>query len=40
MTFLVSDRGRVYEKDLGEGTAEAAQAMTSFDPDPTWKALK
>ena len=40
MTFLVSDRGRVYEKDLGEGTAEAAQALTSFDPDPTWKALK
>ena len=40
MTFLVSDRGRVYEKDLGEGTAEAAQALTAFDPDPTWKALK
>lgn len=40
MSFLVSDRGRVYEKDLGEGTAEAAQAMSSFDPDPTWKVLK
>jgi hypothetical protein len=40
MSFLVSDRGRVYEKDLGEGTSEAAQAMSSFDPDPTWKALK
>jgi hypothetical protein len=40
MTFLVSARGRVYEKDLGEGTAETAQAMSSFDPDPSWKALK
>jgi hypothetical protein len=40
MSFLVSDRGRVYEKDLGEGTAEAVQALSSFDPDPTWKALK
>ena len=40
MTFLVSDRGRVYEKDLGEGTAEAVQGLSSFDPDPTWKVLK
>jgi len=40
MSFLVSDRGRVYEKDLGEGTGEAAQALSSFDPDPTWKPLK
>jgi hypothetical protein len=40
MTFLVNERGRVYEKDLGEGTAEAAQALSSFDPDPSWKALK
>lgn len=40
MSFLVSARGRVYEKDLGEGTTEAAQALSSFDPDPTWKALK
>jgi hypothetical protein len=40
MSFLVDDRGRVYEKDLGEGTAEAVQALSSFDPDPSWKVLK
>ncbi len=40
MSFLVSERGLVYEKDLGEGTTEAARAMSSFDPDPSWKALK
>lgn len=40
MSFLVSDRGTVYEKDLGEATAETAKAMSAFDPDPSWKALK
>lgn len=40
MSFLVSDRGTVYEKDLGEASAETAKAMSSFDPDPNWKALK
>lgn len=39
MTFLVSRRGSVYEKDLGESTAEAARAITSFDPDSSWTRL-
>jgi len=36
MTFLVNHEGQVYEKDLGEKTQEAAQAVTLFDPDGTW----
>jgi hypothetical protein len=36
MTFLVSERGIVYQKDLGDETETAAKAMTAFDPDATW----
>ncbi|HEY6414206.1 MAG TPA: DUF2950 domain-containing protein [Edaphobacter sp.] len=37
MTFIVGTRGMVYEKDMGDGTAEAARGMTAFDPDSSWK---
>jgi Protein of unknown function (DUF2950) len=37
MTFIVNQRGVVYQKDLGEKTAEIAAAMTDYDPDSTWK---
>lgn len=40
MSFLVSRHGTVFEKDLGETTAATAKAMTAFDPDPSWKALR
>lgn len=36
MTFVVGTQGIVYQKDLGEGTAEAAAKLTSFDPDTSW----
>ncbi len=36
MTFIVSHSGTVYERDLGENTAERAKRMTSFDPDKSW----
>ena len=36
-TFLVNDRGNIYEKDLGSRTAAIASEMTSFDPDDTWR---
>ena len=36
MTFIVSHSGDVYEKNLGENSAERAKSMTSFDPDRTW----
>jgi hypothetical protein len=37
MTFITGPRGRVYQKDLGEGTAESAREITAFDPDSSWK---
>ena len=37
MTFMVNYEGAVYEKDLGQDTAQIAQKMTRFDPDSTWK---
>ena len=36
MTFLVNHDGTVFQKDLGPKTAQIAEAMTSFNPDPTW----
>jgi hypothetical protein len=36
MTFIVSQDGVVYEKDLGSGTANLAAAMTEYNPDKSW----
>jgi len=36
MTFVVNQRGRVYQKDLGSDTAKTAEAMKAYDPDKTW----
>lgn len=36
-TFIVSHDGQVYEKDLGPATERLAQAMSRFDPDPSWR---
>ena len=35
-TFIVSQDGVVYEKDLGPKTLEAFRAMERFNPDKTW----
>jgi hypothetical protein len=35
-TFMVSQSGDVYEKDLGPDTPPAAAAITLFNPDKTW----
>jgi hypothetical protein len=40
MTFIVSNNGRIYEKDLGKTTVAAGSVMTSFDPGPGWKEVK
>jgi len=37
MTFIINQNGVVYQKDLGEKTAEAAAAITEYNPDKTWK---
>ena len=38
-TFIVNQDGTVYQKDLGEDTATAADAILLFDPDPSWTAV-
>ena len=40
MTFIVNHDGVVYQKNLGQNTAKTATAMTSFDPDATWKKVE
>lgn len=37
MTFLVSQDGKVYEKDLGKKTESLAQSMKEFNPDASWR---
>lgn len=36
MTFIMNQDGVVYEKNLGENTAELAKAMKEYNPDNTW----
>lgn len=40
MTFLVTGQGRVFEKDLGKGTARKAPRITVFNPDDSWMAVE
>lgn len=37
MTFVVCQRGIVYQRNLGDKTGELAPATTEFDPDDAWK---
>jgi Protein of unknown function (DUF2950) len=39
MTFIVNSDGVVFQKDLGEDTATAVEAIQSFDPDSSWVAI-
>jgi hypothetical protein len=36
MTFIVGKDGKVYQRDLGAPTRDAALAMTEFDPADGW----
>lgn len=38
MTFVVTAKGAVYEKDLGAETPALASAMAAFHKDATWRA--
>jgi len=40
MTFVVNQRGKVYEKDLGTNTEQMAQDMKEYNPDSTWQVSK
>ena len=37
MTFVVGTQGVVFQKDLGERTAEVAKTITAYDPDESWE---
>ena len=37
MTFIVGKDGIVYQKDLGEKTADLAVAISAYDPGDGWK---
>jgi len=37
MTFVICQNGVVFRKDLGPNTGKIAEAMNSFDPNPSWK---
>ena len=40
MTFVVNQEGIIFEKDLGENTRSLAEAITVYNPDPSWKRVK
>src|SRR5208283_918155 len=39
-TFIINQDGLIYQKDLGKDTVALAKAMSTFDPDQGWTALK
>lgn len=40
MTFMVNQRGRVYQKNLGPKTTEIARKMGEYNPDLSWKLVE
>jgi hypothetical protein len=36
MTFIVNQRGLMFQKDLGADTESLAAAIDAYDPDPSW----
>lgn len=40
MSFIVDQTGIIYQKDLGEKTAEIAQQMTAYKRDSSWTRVK
>ncbi len=39
MSFICNQSGEILQKNLGARTAEAARAITRFDPDASWTAV-
>jgi len=39
-TFMVSQDGVVYQKDLGPNTQEMAKKIERFNPDKTWQPVE
>src|SRR5206468_2198034 len=39
MTFLVGKDGAIYQKNLGDKTADAATVITAYDPGDGWSVV-
>jgi Protein of unknown function (DUF2950) len=39
-TFIIDQNGVIFQKDLGNDTANVAKAMTDFNPDASWTAIQ
>jgi len=39
-TFIVNQRGKVFQKDLGKDTLKAAEEITEYNPDKSWKTVQ
>ena len=39
MTFIVNQSGKVYERNLGQDSADIGASMTQIDPDSEWTAV-
>ena len=40
MTFIVNQKGDIYQKNLGKQTKKRAEAMKVYDPDKSWKKVE
>ena len=40
MTFIVNHQGKIYQKDLGPETSDAAKRITEYNPDASWTLVK
>ncbi|HWY67017.1 MAG TPA: DUF2950 domain-containing protein [Terriglobales bacterium] len=40
MTFIVSQQGRVYQRDLGKNTSQTAYQIQEYNPDKSWKLVQ
>jgi len=40
MTFMVGPNGRIFQKDLGESSEQAAREMIEFNPDQSWELVR
>jgi type II secretory pathway pseudopilin PulG len=40
MTFMMNQDGVIFEKDLGEKTAQVASQITEYNPDKSWRKIQ
>jgi len=38
-SFMINQKGVVYQKDMGDDTDAQARKIDSFDPDASWQAI-